>query len=103
MTTGRILHIMHISIDQHGHKIMNDQTSTLNPDFTDKSADEILRWVNEIRIKISNGIEVSNETILHAINAARTIRERRAMASRSPNAKAHVKADKPPPMNVDDL
>lgn len=82
---------------------MNDQTSTLNPDFTDKSADEILRWVNEIRIKISNGIEVSNETILHAIKAARTIRERRAMASRSPNAKAQVKADKPPAMNLDDL
>lgn len=73
------------------------------PDFTKLSVEEILRWCNQIRIDVANGKDIPTDTIKHAIAGARAVRERRAMESRSPAAKAQVKASKPPAPTLDDI
>lgn len=72
------------------------------PDFSSLAVEDILRWVNDIRIRASNGEDVPDELLRHAIAGAQKIRERRANASRSPNAKA-ASASASTKMSLDDL
>jgi hypothetical protein len=78
-------------------------TPTVLPDFSKMSVEDILRWVNQIRIDVANDKDIPTDVIKHAIAGARSVRERRAMESRSPAAKAQVKAAKPPAPTLDDL
>lgn len=79
---------------------MTTPQSTSLPDFSALAVEDILRWVNDIRIAISNGEDVPEEKLRHAIEGAQKVRERRATASRSTPAKAQAKTSS---LSLDDL